>query len=311
LLDYLQRFVDEISRHMPQIADRLKSVETHVSELCARANAGQRLIGVDGIQAKRAVGLEPEDWASLYAWFVGSSGRGSDADHVRALATDAMRSLLVNLRRLAGRADREQSRYGDLLNLARWFDESDDRGAHELWAAAYGLYSARHLAFPADDDSDPVQATASWWHTPVAEVPISLRKTGERRSSGRTGTKEDFAAVKQVRLAERHRTQAEHAAALREIAGLQGSTVRAHLSDRARAVFLDLYARALSARGRALDADPAVIETPVEAETLRLSVRRTPGRSTTVISPSGRLTLTDLTLDVELFGVQERREEGA
>lgn len=311
LLDYLQRFVDEISRHMPQIADRLRAVESHVPELCARANAGQRLIGVDGTQAKRAVGLAPEDWASLHAWFVGSAGRGSDADHVRALATDAMRSLLVNLRRLAGRADREQSRYGDLLNLSRWFDDSDDRGAHELWAAAYGLYSARHLSFAADDDSDPVPGTASWWQTPVAQVPISLRKTGDRRSGGRSGAKEDFAAVKQARLAERHRAQEEHAAALREIGGHRGALARAQLSDAARAVLLDLYARALSTHGRGLGDSPAVIETPVQSESLRLSVRRTPGRSTTVISPSGRLTLTDLTLEVELTGVEERREAGA
>jgi uncharacterized protein (TIGR02677 family) len=227
------------------------------------------------------------------------------------LATDAMRSLLVNLRRLAGRADREQSRYGDLLNLSRWFDDSDDRGAHELWAAAYGLYSARHLSFAADDDSDPVPGTASWWQTPVAQVPISLRKTGDRRSGGRSGAKEDFAAVKQARLAERHRAQEEHAAALREIGGHHGALARAQLSDAARAVLLDLYARALSTHGRGLGNSPAVIETPVQSETLRLSVRRTPGRSTTVISPSGRLTLTDLTLEVELTGVEQRREAGA
>lgn len=311
LLDYLQRFVDEISRHMPQIADRLVAVESHVPELCARANAGQRLIGVDGTQAKRAMGLEPADWLSLHAWFVGSTGRGSDADHVRALATEAMRSLLVNLRRLAGRADREQSRYGDLLNLARWFDDSDDRGAHELWAAAYGLYSARHLSFAADDDSDPVPATASWWQTPVAQVPISLRKTGDRRATGRTGAKEDFAAVKQARLAERHRAQQQHAEALEEIGGHRGALDHAQLSDAARAVLLDLYSRALSTQGRDLGGGPAVIETPVGSETLRLSVRRTPGRSTTVVSPSGRLTLTDLTLAVELTGIQERREAGA
>ncbi|QNE17495.1 DUF2397 family protein [Kribbella qitaiheensis] len=170
LLDYLQRFVDEISRHMPQIADRLRAVETHVPELCARANAGQRLIGVDGIQAKRAMGLEPEDWASLHAWFVGSSGRGSDADHVRALATDAMRSLLVNLRRLAGRADREQSRYGDLLNLARWFDESDDRGVDESIRRA----PSHHRCRQGPDGSD-------------YGIPASLpRRTGREAARRRT-----------------------------------------------------------------------------------------------------------------------------
>src|SRR5680860_81688 len=121
LIDYLQRFVDEISRHMPQVADRLIELEPHVPDLCARANAGGRLVGLDGEKARRATGLEVADWESLFAWFVGFHGRRSDADNVRRLATDAMRSLLTNLRRIAAGADRQQSRYGDLVRLARWF----------------------------------------------------------------------------------------------------------------------------------------------------------------------------------------------
>jgi len=44
LLDYLQRFVDEISRYMPQIADILGGLAPRVPFLCERANAGQRLL---------------------------------------------------------------------------------------------------------------------------------------------------------------------------------------------------------------------------------------------------------------------------
>ncbi|MGH3462901.1 MAG: TIGR02677 family protein [Kribbellaceae bacterium] len=310
LLDYLQRFVDEISRHMPQIADRLRSVEAHAPELCARANAGQRLVGIDGGQAKRAMGLAPEDWQSMHAWFVGSAGRGSDADHVRRLATNAMRSLLVNLRRLAGNADREQSRYGDLLNLAGWFAGADDRTAHELWAAAYGLYSARHLSYRADDDADPVPATASWWHTPVAQVPVSLRKYGERKSGGRSGAREDFSAAKQARLAERRKAQERQAAALRELAGHR-SLRNAQLSDEARAALLDLYARAVSGHGRFLDDGAAVIESALDDTVLRLRVRHTPGASSVVASPEGRLTLADLTVEIEVDALDERQEAGA
>lgn len=156
LLDYLQRFIDEISRHMPQVADRLRELEPSVPSLCERANAGERLVGLDGASARRATGLEPGDWESLHMRFVGAPGRRSDADNVRRLATDAMRSLLMNLRRIAAGADRQQSRYGDLVRLAGWFDAADDAYAHDLWAAAFGLYSARHLSFAADPDGDPV-----------------------------------------------------------------------------------------------------------------------------------------------------------
>ncbi|MGH3363291.1 MAG: TIGR02677 family protein [Nocardioidaceae bacterium] len=309
LLDYLQRFVDEISRHMPQIADRLRSVEPRVPRLCERANVGQRLVGVDGKQARRAAGLSPEDWHSLHAWFVGADGRGSDADNVRGLATEAMRALLVNLRRIASSADREQSRYGDLVKLARWFDEADDDGAHELWVAAFGLYSARHLSFAADDDADPVPATASWWETSVAEVPLTLRKYGERRAAGRTGAREDFAAAKRARLAERARAQTRRNVALREIAGLEGRLHQVRLSEEARSTLMDLYARAISNHGRPLaQHESAVTEAalPDEDAHLRLVVRRTTdGSGTTVVGPQGRLQMVDMALDVEVLDPTE------
>ena len=145
LLDYLQRFVDEISRYMPQIADILGRLAPRVSFLCERANAGQRLLDIDGQAARRAPGLSPQDWQGLHVWFNGESGRGSDADGVRRLAGEAMRSLLVNLRRIAASSEREQSRYADLVRLAGWFDSADDDTAHALWTAAFGLYPSRHL----------------------------------------------------------------------------------------------------------------------------------------------------------------------
>ena len=74
LLDYLQRFVDEVARHMPQLAQALQHVEPRVPVLCARANVGQRLLGVEGEAARRAPGLDPADWDGLHAWFVGRRG---------------------------------------------------------------------------------------------------------------------------------------------------------------------------------------------------------------------------------------------
>jgi uncharacterized protein (TIGR02677 family) len=315
LLDYLQRFVEEISRHMPQIADRLRSVEPRVTALCARANAGQRLVGLDGTQARRAVGLEPADWASMHAWFVGSGGRAADADNVRGLATQAMRALLVNLRRIAASSDREQSRYTDLLDLARWFDRSDDDAAHALWAAAFGLFPARHLGFPADDDSDPVPATESWWQTTVAEVPISLRKYGERRAVGRTGAREDFTAAKAARIAERQKAQERRAAALREIAEHSGPLGEVRLSEDGRATLLDLYTKAVAALARPIGEDePARVAARVDEDglELHLAVHRTPGQQTVVVSPHGRLAMRDLTLEVVTEAVDQRvRSAGA
>lgn len=311
LIDYLQRFVDEISRHMPQLADLLRELEPHVPALCARAGQEQRLVGVDGSKARRAMGLQVDDWESLRLWFAGAPGRRADADNVRRLATEAMRSLLANLRRIAAGADRQQSRYADLVRLARWFDNSTDDRAHELWAAASGLYSARHLAFPADDDADPVPATASWWQTPVAHVPLSLRKYGERKSGGRSGARVDYSAAKHARTAERRRQQERRHAALRELARHQGSLDQAQLSDEGRQVVLDLYSRALAIHGRALGRGATSrTEAPLGEDRLWLVVTDDPDAETRVTSPQGRLTLKGLRLEVELeIGTREWRAQ--
>ncbi len=299
LIDYLQRFVDEISQHMPQLADALRALAPDVPALCARAEAGERLVGLDGSRARRATGLDPDDWGSLTTWFVGGPGRRADADNVRRLATDAMRALLANLRRIAAGADRQQSRYADLVALAGWFDAANDERAHELWSAAFGLYSARHLAFLADDDADPVPATASWWDAPVAEVPLSLRIRGERTSGGRAGARVDFSAAKRARLDERRRVQRRRLAALRELADQAGSLGDVRVGDEARQALLDLYSQALARHGRPLGPDDhASVATPLDGDRLGLTIRAAPGASVRVSSPQGRLTLTGVALDL-------------
>jgi len=56
LIDYLQRFVDQIARTMPQIGELLRDIDP--APLLVRANTGTRLVGLDGAQAARAAPLE-------------------------------------------------------------------------------------------------------------------------------------------------------------------------------------------------------------------------------------------------------------
>ncbi len=289
LLDYLQRFVEEIARALPQIAEVLTALDP--APLLGRAAAGARLVGLDGVAARRSLGLDAADWVGLRTWFLGSPGRRSDADEVRALATRAMRALLVNLRRISTSNEREVSRYADLLRLATWFDASEPAEAHALWAAAFGMYSCRHLSFVAD--GEPAPATSSWWRAPVADVPVMLRASGERRSTGATGRREDFAAAKARRVAERDAAQRVRDAALRELGARRGVVGELALSDDARTVLLELYARALSGAGGPLTGPARALADGVE-----LVVTRTPGSSTTVRSPAGSLELVDLSLEL-------------
>ena len=299
LVDYLQRFVDEVSRHMPQVAERLRELEPEVPALCARANQGDRLVGLDGSLARRATGLEPQDWASLHTWFVGSAGRRSDADNVRRLATDAMRSLLTNLRRIAAGADRQQSRYGDLVRLAGWFDAAADDRAHELWAGVFGLYSARHLSFPADPQGDPVPSTRTWWHAPVAQVPMGLRIHGERKSGGRAVPRADYSMAKRARIAERAEAQRRREVAARELAERAGTIREVRLSDEARVTFLELYSNALTGYGRPLPEGVTAHATlRVGDVALGIELAVAAGSMVRIKSPTGTLSLRDVMIQL-------------
>lgn len=298
LLDYLQRFVDEVALHMPQVAQALGELTGRVPAMVERANAGQRLFGIDGRAARRARGLAVDDWHGLRAWFVGADGRASDADEVRQLATQAMRALLVNLRRIASSGEREAGRYVDLLKLARWFGNADDATAHALWSTAFGLYSCRHLGFPADPATEAVPATASWWRAPVAEVPLTLRQYGNRAVRGRPPRREDFTAAKTARLAERQAGEHRRRAAIAEVAALRGSAPTVRLSDEGRAALLDLYSQALAGAGGDLHSGRTAVA-PMAEQDCRLVVRRTPGETTTVVSPAGRLQLVDVSFAIE------------
>jgi len=292
LLDYLQRFVDEVRRYEPLVVDALARVDVD-TVLAAAATDGPHLVDESGQAALRATGLQASDWASLSAWFRGAAGRRSDAAEVRALATRAMGSLLSGLRRAVSGTGEESSRRGDLLRLARLFDTADDATAHRLWVAGFGLYPSRHLsALPEVDD---VPATTSWWDAPPAEVPLSLREHGDRTIRGRGGKREDFAAQREELLKRRQAEEAARAEALAELRA-QSDRPDLHVSDAARALLLELYARALAAASGPEDVAAGAASARVGS--LSLTVRRDPGAITTVRSPEGVLQLVDVRLEL-------------
>ncbi len=315
LIDYLQRFVDEVQRHMPQIADRLVDVEPLVPDLCNRANSGQRLLDLEGRSARRAPGLDPADWPSLHAWFSGDSGRSSDADVVRHLATEAMRALLTNLRRIASSGSVEHGRYADLVRLAGWFDAAADDDANALWATAFGLYSCRHLGFAADDAERPEPSTSSWWTGRGAEVPLMLRRSGKRNVTGRTSVTADYSAAKAARVAERQRAEARRRSALDELDAHRGSLDHVRLSDSAREELLEVYAASLA---QALDGHGAPLFARIPQTEAALLVEHTPGRHTALLGASGRMTFVGRTLSITsaeagrtAVGRQEQAERAA
>ncbi|WP_083933417.1 TIGR02677 family protein [Sciscionella marina] len=292
LIDYLHRFVEEIGLHMPQIGEEIITLWPSIDALVDQANAGQRLVGLDGTRARRDRGLDVGDWPSLALWFLGEPGREADAVQVRGLATQAMNALLSNLRRIVADGTGERSRHQDLVTLARWFGCSDDAGAHALWVAAFGLYPARHLGFRSDREGASPSPTTSWWQGPTADVPVTLRNHGDRTVRGRVGKPADYSTAKRRRIEEREAVERRRRAALAELEQWSGGQI----SDDARAALLDLYGAALLSAGGPLAEGE---RTSAYAETgLCLVVRSVLGGHTVINSPQGRLELVDLALEI-------------
>ena len=114
----------------------------------------------------------------------------------------------------------------------------------------------------------------------------------------------DYSSAKAARLAERAADERRQQACLDELAALASRSgtadlERVRISDDARRVLLDLYARALAV---AASSRPG----SASAAGLRVIVRSTPGRGTTLVSPEGVLSVVDATLALEVFGVDRR-----
>jgi len=132
----------------------------------------------------------------------------------------------------------------------------------------------------------------------VAEVPVMLRASGERRSSGATSRREDFSAVKAQRLRERAVAEAVRAEALRELQELSGPVGDQELTDAARVELLELHARALSQAGGPIRQQAHAVASLPDGSRVRLVVTPLPGAVTTVRSPAGTLLLHDLELEL-------------
>jgi uncharacterized protein (TIGR02677 family) len=188
--------------------------------------------------------------------------------------------------------------------LATWLDHSDERRAHDLFVAAFGLYGCRHLGVASD--AEQASAATSWWHAAPVEVPVSLRDRGTRGARGRTACAEDHSAQKEhLRRQAEQEVERRHAAAA-ELCGVANRLSSVSLSPSATALLLELLARAMAAAGPQFD------ETTAEDIDLdiRITVLRAPGQQTVVRGRDGNLALDGLTVKVERLPMGQQVEPG-
>jgi uncharacterized protein (TIGR02677 family) len=295
LLDYAETITDDVAFFTPQIEQSLTGLWPYLPGLLRRideADQGLSALRRAEIEVQRSRGRSLEDWVSLRAWFFDEAGEGSQVSQLRDATLRALQALLVNAKRMIRSATGEVSRRGDLLKLARWFDETDDATAHDMFAAAFGLFGARHLGVAAEEDDLP--ATTSWWEAPVAPVPVALRERGSRAPRGRAAGAEDYGQQRErlreeaALAAERQRTAAA------ELRAAAPSLAAVRLTPAATGLLLDLVARALAA------AAPGFASAAGADDDLGITVTltRAPGGRTLIRGADGDFTLEELSVAV-------------
>jgi uncharacterized protein (TIGR02677 family) len=306
LLDYAETITEDVALFAPQIEASIAGLWPRLPDILAgidAADQGLSALRHADIRIQRSRGRDLDDWAGLRAWFFDESGQGSQVDQLRDATLRALQALLANAKRMIRSSSGGLSRRRDLLNLAGWFDGTDDATAHDLFAAAFGLYGARHLGIAPDADHD-VPATTSWWTGPVLPVPVALRERGSRAPRGRTAAPEDYRGQRdklREQAQEEARRQRAAAAELRA-AGPRPAAVR--LSGGATRLLLDLLARSLAG------APPRFGEAESTDEDLNVRLRlvRTPGGGTVIHGPDGDLVFDGLTVHIDAARPEQRAE---
>jgi hypothetical protein len=144
---------------------------------------------------------------TLDAWFRPGSGQ---ALRLRRQVRDAVTPLLRGSRALLATGGRV-TRRAELLRIATAIESAgSDDAAWQVWCAATGLWSARHLSgTPAEPDAP---ARTSFWDAPAVPVDVTLRQRGTQSVKGRPAHVPSHRAARQ---AARQAGQAQRAEAQR------------------------------------------------------------------------------------------------
>ncbi|WP_306463148.1 DUF2397 domain-containing protein [Solihabitans fulvus] len=292
LVEYIQRVVEDVLRHTPAIADALAGLARARVELLRLLDPTDRLGG----EVERARGRSAADWQELTDWFVDRPGRPSQVTALREATARAIGSLLASVKRATSGGGLLPGRRAELLKLAAWFDASAQADAHELYAATFGLYSARHLLPAPEHDGDDERTP--WRDGPMRDVTVSVRSRGDRGARGRTSRIMDDPMTEQSLLAEAREVDERRAAAINELSGAASSLAETTLSQDALGVLCELLTMAMAQRERADDTGSAA--DPVRG--LRVTVRHAAGSATRITTSGGTLTLHDSTLALDHEG---------
>ncbi|GAB7004675.1 hypothetical protein JCM18899A_21480 [Nocardioides sp. AN3] len=306
LIDYLERFINDLLVRGASIAELLGSISPEGADFLALAAAERESLDAVPGEAEAALVTAREtwllQWAGLTQWFVSSPGRESEAKLLRSRARAAIPALLAVVRALHEKSGGITDRSHDFLTLARWFAGlSSDGDRHRLWRSAFGLTSARHLSVTAATEDAWASAdlgnATPWAEAPPVEISPQLRRTGSYERRGKASRVADRSEAKAM-LRERARRESEQTATARRrilTGGPKPLSAFGMLDPEAFQLFLGLLGDALAAIGPI--ATTAQVHTSDGELTVMLT--RVPGAGIArIATPDGELTGPDFLVDI-------------
>nr|WP_181188245.1 DUF2397 domain-containing protein [Actinopolyspora mortivallis] len=287
LVEYIQSVVEDVIRHTEPVADSLRVLAGHRRELLAVLDTEEDL----GEEVERARGRTEADWQELTEWFLDAPGRPSQVSALREATARAIGSLLASVKHATSGGGPVPGHRGELLKLAAWFDRSSREEAHQLYAAAFGLHSARCLQPAADHDGD--EHTISWRDGRRVQRPVNVRNRSDRSAQVGSSRVLHDPMTEQRLLDERRAEQRRRAAAVAELAAARQDPGAVRLSADALEILCELLTLAMAARD-----SPSESGTAVEpAHGLRLTLRPSSG-DTRISSVTGELVLEGTALEL-------------
>lgn len=203
-VNYLEEYVEGVERPQRRLVEAIRRVESvGLAAVFDRALAGAHLAPVAGGDPAPAwIADRERRWQAVRAWFAPEAGTPPLIVGLLDIARTAIIELLRVLERRWDARRRSASVAHDFQALARWFAAAPgDEEAHALFAAAFGLWPARHPHLRSLDGEARAPST-SWLVADPVEVAPALRTTGTLTNRGRSNPIADPTVLRAARQRE-------------------------------------------------------------------------------------------------------------
>jgi uncharacterized protein (TIGR02677 family) len=211
-ISYLEEYVEGVERPQRRLAAGVGAVEElGLATLLDRALAGANLAPVaGGDPGPDWLAERQRRWQALRAWFAPLDGAPPRVGGLIDIARTAIIELLRVLERRWDSRRRSASIASDFRVLGRLFAAAPgDDEAHRLFAAAFGLWPARH-AHLRPVDGEARLPGVSWLSSEPVTVAPALRTSGVLSNRGRVRPVADPSLVRALRARTQAAALAEH-----------------------------------------------------------------------------------------------------